>query len=115
MPPVNLPDAQLNELTALVLKLTPENEASLMAAPDFAIRGATIYESNHCGACHKVNDAGIQIGPRLNGVGTRHDRAWIVQHFRAPQSVSKGTAMPAYPFNDKDMDAIVRYLLSLPV
>lgn len=114
MPPVNLPIQQLNQLSAFTLKLTPDNYASLMSAPDFATHGASIYETNHCGACHKVNDAGMQVGPRLNGVAVRRDRAWLIQHFHNPQSVSKGSTMPAYNFNDKDMDAIVQYLLALP-
>jgi ubiquinol-cytochrome c reductase cytochrome b subunit len=114
MPPVQLSDPQLNALSAFVLKLTPQNEASLMSAPDFAVQGASIYEVNHCGACHQINGAGMKIGPPLDGVGQHRDRAWLEQHFVDPKSMSPGSIMPPYKFGPQEMDALCKYLLQLP-
>jgi quinol-cytochrome oxidoreductase complex cytochrome b subunit/cbb3-type cytochrome oxidase cytochrome c subunit len=113
MPPVQLNDAQLHALTAFVVKLTPQNEQTLLNVPDFAVQGAMIYEANHCNACHQINGAGTKLGPPLNGVSKRRDRAWLERHFLDPKGVSPGTVMPAYKFSDKEMDDICRYLLSL--
>jgi mono/diheme cytochrome c family protein len=113
MPPVQLNDAQLHALTAFVVKLTPQNEQTLLNVPDFAVQGAMIYEKNHCNACHQINGAGTKLGPPLNGVSKRRDRAWLERHFRDPQGVSPSTVMPAYKFSDKEMDDICQYLLSL--
>ncbi|HLG98297.1 MAG TPA: cytochrome b N-terminal domain-containing protein [Bryobacteraceae bacterium] len=114
MPPVQLKDAELNSLSAFVMKLTPENEDSIMAAPDYVVQGALVYQQNHCDSCHQVSGVGQKLGPALDGVGQRHDRAWLEQHFRDPQGTSKGTIMPPYKFSDADMDAICKYLLQLP-
>ena len=114
MPPVTLPDAALNSLSAFVLKLTPQDEAALMAAPDFVVQGAMVYQANKCNACHQINGVGQKLGPALDGVGLRHDRAWLEKHFVDPQSTSKGTIMPAYKLNAADMDALCKYLLQLP-
>ncbi len=114
MPPVQLTDAQLNALSALLIKLSPDNEAQLLGAPDFASQGAMLYSANHCDACHQVNGQGMKLGPALNGIAEHRDKAWLEQHFRDPQSLSKGTIMPAYKFNDKDMANIVAYVLSIP-
>ncbi|HYL38472.1 MAG TPA: cytochrome b N-terminal domain-containing protein [Bryobacteraceae bacterium] len=114
MPPVQLKDQELNALSAFVLKLTPENEGSLQGAPDYVIQGALVYESHHCDACHEIAGVGKKLGPALDGVGDRHDRAWLEQHFRDPQAVSKGTIMPPYQFSAEEMDAICKYLLQLP-
>lgn len=113
MPPVNLKDPQLNALSSFVLALTPDNEKTLLAAPDFAAQGAILYANNHCGACHQLNGTGMKVGPPINGVAGHRDRAWLEQHFKDPQSMSKGTIMPAYPFSPKDMDNMVQFLLAV--
>jgi mono/diheme cytochrome c family protein len=114
MPPVSLTDAQLNSLSAFVQKLTPENESLIQAAPDYVVQGALVYQANHCSTCHQVAGVGMKLGPALDGVGQRHDRAWLEQHFQDPQGTSKGTIMPPYKFSAEDMDALCKYLLQLP-
>jgi ubiquinol-cytochrome c reductase cytochrome b subunit len=114
MPPVDLPNADLNALALFVLTLTPQNEQALEAAPDFVTQGAMVYQSNHCNACHQINKVGSTLAPALDGVGLRHDRAWIEKHFADPDSVTKGSIMPPYKFTPPDLDAICKYLLQLP-
>lgn len=114
MPAVQLSDSELNALAAFLLRLTPQNESLIESAPDFAARGAIVFQANNCGACHQVNGYGMKIGPRLNGVSERRGREWIEKHFFDPQSLSKGTVMPAYKFTPKDLDALCQYLLALP-
>ncbi len=114
MPPVELKDDALNALSAFVLKLTSQNEQALMAAPDFVVQGAMVYESNKCNACHQINGVGQKLGPGLDGVGLRRDRAWLEKHFADPEGTTPGTIMPAYKFSPADLDAICKYLLQLP-
>lgn len=114
MPPVQETAAQLNQMAAFVVKLTLDDEASLLSAPDFATDGAILYQAQHCNACHQINGVGTKMGPALNGVSGHRDRAWLEKHFHDPQSTSPGTVMPAYKFTDKEMDAMCRYLLALP-
>ena len=114
MPPVQLDDAALNALSALVIKLTPQNDDALRSAPDFAVQGALVYQTNHCDACHQINGTGKRLGPPLDGVGQRRDRAWLEKHFADPRSMSPGSMMPPYKFSAQDMDAICQYLLQLP-
>jgi ubiquinol-cytochrome c reductase cytochrome b subunit len=114
MPPVNLDNAGLNALSAFVLKLTPQNEQALFSAPDFAVQGALVYQTNHCDACHQILGAGRKLGPPLDGVGEHRDRAWLEKHFQDPKSTSPGSIMPPYKFTPPEMDAICKYLLQLP-
>ncbi len=114
MPPVQLKDPELTALSAFILKLTPDSEGSIMAAPDYVVQGALVYQSNHCNSCHQIAGVGQKLGPPLDGVSQRHDRAWLEQHFRDPQGTSKGTIMPPYKFSAEEMDAICKYLLQLP-
>lgn len=114
MPPVRLKDSELNALSLFVLRLTPENEMDLLSAPVYAVKGATLYQDSHCSACHQLRGNGMKIGPALDGVGDRHDRAWLEQHFKDPKSVSKDSKMPAYRFDPEQMDSICNYLLQMP-
>jgi ubiquinol-cytochrome c reductase cytochrome b subunit len=114
MPPVDLPNADLNALALFVLTLTPQNEQALEAAPDFVTQGAMVYQFNHCNACHQINKVGSTLAPALDGVGLRHDRPWLEKHFADPDSVTKGSIMPPYKFTPPDLDAICKYLLQLP-
>jgi quinol-cytochrome oxidoreductase complex cytochrome b subunit len=114
MPPVHLDDAGLNALSAFVLKLTPQSEQAVLSTPDFVVQGALIYQTNHCDACHQIMGAGQKLGPPLDGVGERRDRAWLEKHFQDPKSTSPGSIMPPYKFTPQEMDAICKYLGQLP-
>jgi len=114
MMPVNLTDQQLNDLAALMLKLTPDNATVVDTAPEFAMKGAVLYQSKNCGACHKLNGVGGIIGPPLNGLSKRKTEAWVAEHFQNPQKMSPKTPMPPYPFNQMDMQNEVSYLFTLP-
>ncbi len=114
MTPVNLTDAQLKDLMALMLKLTPDNAEVVDSAPAFAAAGALIFQKNNCGTCHSVNGVGGKIGPPLNGLDNRRSEAWVIEHFQNPQKMSPKTPMPPYKFPDPDMQNEVSYLLTLP-
>jgi ubiquinol-cytochrome c reductase cytochrome b subunit len=114
MPPIDLSTPELNALSLFVLKLTPQNEKELQLAPDFATQGAVVYQSNHCDSCHEINGNGSTLGPALDGVGLRHDRAWLEKHFADPAAVSQGSIMPPYKFMPQDLDSLCKYLLQLP-
>ena len=94
MPAIMLNDGQLNTLAAFLLKLNPQNAEALQSAPDFAVQGALIYQARQCGSCHVVNGSGMKLGPPLNGLRRRRDRAWVERHFRNPQTLSPGSVMP---------------------
>ena len=114
MPAIQLSDAQLNALAAYLLKLNPDNASALDNTPDFAAQGAMVYEANHCSSCHKINGAGMAVGPPLNGLAKQQTRSWVIDHFADPQKLSPGSIMPPYKLSQKDMDNLVSYLFSLP-
>ncbi len=113
MPPVRLPDLQLNAMAAFLLKLDRENAKDLREAPAFAVEGAMVYQQNRCDACHQVNEVGVKLGPPLNGLSNRRQRGWVEGHFADPQKYSPGSTMPAYKFTPRDLDRVTTYLMSL--
>ena len=114
MPPIALSDANLNALASFLLKLTPQNANNVSTIPDNLLHGAQVYEAQGCGNCHAVNGVGAKLGPALNGLAARRNRAWVEKHFANPAAMSPGSIMPPSEFSPTDMQAIVDYLFSLP-
>jgi aldose sugar dehydrogenase len=113
-----------------LFRLTPLGMAVSAPAPQPATPAATPNASssgdvkttianNSCLACHRIGADGGDIGPSLNGVGTRRTpdqiRAAIVT---PPAKTSAGAAnpMPSYKgkITDEDLKNLVRYLSTLP-
>jgi ubiquinol-cytochrome c reductase cytochrome b subunit len=97
-------------LAKFVLHFDPSTADSFQAAPKFAIDGATLYELSHCSTCHQVNGVGGKIGPPLNGIAQRRTMTWLRDNLIDPKKNAPSTPMPAYPFNQTDMQNMVNYL-----
>ncbi len=110
----NLSVTEMNALSLLASKLTPEKAAILESTPAQLTEGAETYLASGCGGCHKVNGVGGNTGPSLNGVSVRHSEDWVKRHFLAPSALSPGSIMPPYQFSSREQAAIVTYLFSLP-
>lgn len=77
-------------------------------------RGKVLFAKNHCMACHRIHGEGGKVGPDLSYVAEqRPDRQWHLRHFRNPQSVSPGSTMPAFSLDEKDLNDLTSYLLTL--
>lgn len=111
MPAINLPDAQLNALAAFLIKLNAGNAKDLRDAPMDAVEGAMVYHGLRCAACHQLNGSGVKLGPSLNGLSKRRDRAWVEGHFADPQKFSPGSTMPPYRLPAKDLERLTSYIM----
>lgn len=65
-----------------------------------------------CQACHTLGGTGGNVGPVLDGVGTRFDdaklRAWLAD----PASVKPGTAMPQLSLSETQLTELTTFLLA---
>jgi ubiquinol-cytochrome c reductase cytochrome b subunit len=105
------------ELRNLVTFVTKRGDAAIKAwpgAPQAAVEGAMVYQANQCSACHKLNGAGMQTGPPLNGVADHRTREWLEGHFANPEKFSPGSTMPAFKLNSHDLDRLTSYLMEIP-
>ncbi len=66
-----------------------------------------------CSACHLVNGSGGNVGPALDGIGTKFDAEYLENWISDPQSVKPGTNMPKLPLTDAEVKEIVEYLSKL--
>lgn len=96
---------------------TPSGSATLNGSNTDHVK--SVIADNNCLSCHRISQDGGDIGPSLNGVGTRRTadqiRATIVS---PPSKTSAGTPnpMPSYEkkITGEDLNNLVHYLSTLP-
>jgi putative heme-binding domain-containing protein len=76
-----LPEAQRRHVLG-----TTFNREALLARSGDATRGRAVF-ATVCVACHRLGDIGINFGPDLAHVGTKWDRAGLLEQMVAPSAV----------------------------
>ena len=66
-----------------------------------------------CIACHQLNGQGGQVGPALDGVGSRLDAAFIKKWLSDPLAVKADTKMPKLPLSESDIVELTAFLSQL--
>lgn len=105
---------QAKMLAAFVAERSAQAVDAWQNAPQNAVEGALIYQANDCGSCHKLNEVGDELGPAINGVGERHDRSWVEQHFADPPKYSPDSIMPPFQFKPDELRLLTDYLVAIP-
>jgi ubiquinol-cytochrome c reductase cytochrome b subunit len=113
-PDSRLSMAQIRSLVALVTRRDDRGVDAWVKAPDEPVQGAMLYQARQCGFCHVLNGTGGNLAPLLNGLADRHNRDWVVGHFIDPKKFVPESRMPAFNFNDHDMNLMTNYLMSIP-
>ena len=109
-----LKPAQMKTLASFFSQRSDKAVEAWANAPQSAVDGAMLFDANRCAECHKLNGAGADVGPELNGLAERRPREWVERHFADPAKLSPDTIMPSFVFNAQDMDRITSYLLQIP-
>lgn len=78
-----------------------------------SLEGAPAMLGTVCVGCHSVGGAGGNVGPALDGVAKRYDRAALDAWLADPQSVKPGTPMPNFGLSDADRAELVDFLMTL--
>lgn len=93
----------------------PTDLAPKMPAPAPAVAGgppAPPIFGQLCVSCHAIGGKGANVGPALDGVGSRYDEAKLRAWLADPNSVKPGTKMPNLHLAEQDVDLLVPFLLS---
>jgi cytochrome c oxidase subunit 2 len=92
--------------------------------PDGVARGRQVFETTACVNCHTVagTNATGKFGPDLTHLMSRetiaagatlNNRENLRQWVKDPDTFKPGALMPAMQLDDRDLDAVTDYLLSL--
>jgi mono/diheme cytochrome c family protein len=101
---------------------TPDASRPLAPQPDAGRQGRRLYYTVGCASCHAIGRFGGSFGPRLDGIGDRRSRAFIVAHITNPRihapgrphEQTLGPLMPRLEVTQEQVDAIADFLLTLP-
>jgi mono/diheme cytochrome c family protein len=100
------------EIVAMVAYLKNREKADA-AAKNLVTAGYAMAREG-CRNCHTIAGAGKEVGPKLDGVGGKHDKKWLIDHFVNPQAFVKDSVMPKFDTLPKEeLEAMADYLLSL--
>ncbi|MEX2494068.1 MAG: cytochrome b N-terminal domain-containing protein [Nitrospirales bacterium] len=78
------------------------------------VRGMALVEQFHCKTCHRIHGDGANLAPDLSFVADqRPDRDWHIRHFKNPSAVVPGSFMPKFPLNDRELNDLTSYMLTL--
>lgn len=66
-----------------------------------------------CTACHSLGGKGGNVGPALDGVGSKFDSAYLTKWLLDPISIKADSKMPKLPLSENEITELVVYLSNL--
>ena len=90
--------------------------ALVVGTASFAADAPPDVYTKKCELCHSINGQGgkkKEVGGPLDGVGSKRDEAWLRAYIADPKSKLPESKMPKLNLAPADMDAAVKYLLTL--
>lgn len=101
------------EVVAMAAYLKQREKADAAAANMVTAGFVMVRET--CRNCHVINGMGkADVGPDLKGVGAKHDKKWLVDHFIDPTAFVKDSVMPKFGNLPKEeLEAMADYLAAL--
>jgi nitric oxide reductase subunit C len=59
--------------------------------------GAALFKEKGCLGCHRIGEVGSDVGPEMEGVGSKYDRETLAKYIIDPQTVDPESEMPEQP------------------
>lgn len=124
----NLSDQEITDLTAFLKWVgtmdlngfPPKPDLVKVAAPprDGAQSEQVIVDATNrpaiynqmCVACHALKGQGGQVGPALDGVGSRRDRTYLETWLKDPMSIKADSKMPKLPLSEAEINELAAFL-----
>jgi ubiquinol-cytochrome c reductase cytochrome b subunit len=80
-----------------------------------AQKGAELYQTQGCGACHEIDGQGGTAGPDLSDEANKGRSAdWLAAQIRNAKAHNASSIMPPYPsLSQEQVESLVAYMLSL--
>ncbi|RMF69895.1 MAG: hypothetical protein D6743_01150 [Calditrichaeota bacterium] len=82
--------------------------------PDAPIltRGRELIKKYNCVGCHKIDGVAREYAPRLDGIGDKTNRSWLVRWLKNPKAFRPDTRMPDFKLSDEEANLLADFLMS---
>jgi mono/diheme cytochrome c family protein len=115
MPDFRLTDAEINLLSAYLLKqkrsIVSTFQPRKLSAFSRAKAQTLLQEKLSCLGCHQLGNDGGRIGPNLSSLNRRLQPAFVYQFIQNPQALQPETVMPKIVLPPPTLDLIANFLL----
>ena len=74
--------------------------------------GRKLLEESNCIGCHKIGGYEKRWVPRLDGIGSKVNRQWLVSWLKHPKAYFPGTRMPNFLLTDAEANTLADFLNS---
>lgn len=117
----NFSDEEINDLTEFLKWIGTMDLNGFPPKPDI-VSAATIGTSSAkvptvfnqmCSTCHSLQGRGGNVGPHLDGVGSRLDSVYLTRWLTNPMEVKADSKMPKMPLTEAEVTELVQYLSQL--
>ncbi len=91
---------------------TPIDSRKILKGKNLVKAGERLVQAYDCRACHRIVDGGIDIYPDLTRAGEKLRPEWDKAFLKDPQKWNEYSFMPNFQLSDREIEAIVAYILS---
>lgn len=74
--------------------------------------GKARFREARCISCHSINEKGGSLASEIGEVGSKVNKRWLYNFLKNPQEMQPGIPMPQFGFNEKELTAVVAYIMS---
>ncbi|MFQ6115758.1 MAG: c-type cytochrome, partial [bacterium] len=86
-------------------------EEAVPEAPTLTL-GRQFLKTYNCAGCHKIGDMTKSYAPRLDGIGDKTTRSWLVRWLKDPKAFRPKTKMPDFKLNDQEAELLADFLMT---
>ena len=91
----------------------PVDKEKILKEKNLVEAGQKLVRAYDCRACHKIRGGGVSIYPDLSRIGRKLRPEWDKKFLKDPSKWDRYTYMPNFHLSDREIEAIVAYLMSL--
>jgi len=74
--------------------------------------GRELLKTYNCAGCHKIGDLGKEFSPRLDGIGDKTSRDWLVRWLLNPKAYRPETRMPDFNLDREEAELLADFLMT---
>ncbi len=74
--------------------------------------GLELIERYNCVGCHEIKGIDQEFAPRLDGLGSKVNRQWLVRWLAGPTGVVASSRMPDFRLSEEEINLLADFLLT---
>ncbi|MFQ5706366.1 MAG: c-type cytochrome [bacterium] len=74
--------------------------------------GRTLIKKYNCAGCHRIGEVTKEYAPRLDGIGDKTNRSWLVRWLKDPKAFRPETRMPDFKLSDEEANLLADFLMT---